>query len=67
MFALSLPNGLNKKMHLNITDKALLNKSLVLNLKSDINALSSSISTYEGEKVESMLGYVNKDFFIHIA
>ena len=54
-------------MHLNITDKALLNKSLVLNLKSDINALSSSISTYEGEKVESMLGYVNKDFFIHIA
>lgn len=65
-FALPLCNGLNEGLHLNIIDEALLDKALVLNPESNTNALSSNASTYRGEEVESMLGYVNKDVIVHV-
>lgn len=47
IFILPLFNGLNKRLRLNITDEALLDKSLVLNLESDIGILSSNTSINE--------------------
>lgn len=51
LFALLLPNGLNKALCLNITNQAFLNQAIVTDLKSNTSALFFSASTYKGEKV----------------
>lgn len=61
LFALPLPTGLNKALRLDITDEALPNQATVTDLESDTSALSSGVSTYSGEEVESILGYLDKD------
>lgn len=65
MFSLSLPNGLNERLHPNITYDALLDKPLVLDPESNTSNLSSSISTYRGEEIESMLGYIDQDIVVY--
>lgn len=65
MFALFLPNGLNEGLYPNITYDALLDKSLVLDPESNTSNLSSSISTYREEEIESMLGYIDQDIVVY--
>ncbi len=60
-FALPLSAGLNKALCLDIIDEALPDQATVTDLNSDASALSFGASTYRGEKVESMLGYVDED------
>ncbi len=60
-FALPLPTRLNKALCLDITNKAFSDQMTVTDLDSDASALSSGASTYRGEEVESMLGYIDED------
>ncbi len=61
LFALTLPAALNEAFCLDITDEALPNQTTVTDLDSDTSALSFSASTYGGEEVESILGFIDKD------
>lgn len=65
MFALSLSDSLNKRLYLNITDKAFPNKPLVSDPESDTSAIASNANTYERKEIESMLGYIDEDIVIH--
>lgn len=60
-FALPLLAGLNKSLCFDIIDKALLDQAIVTDLDFDTSALSSGTSTYGGEEVESILGYIDED------
>lgn len=64
-FAFTHPDGLNKGLHLNITDEALANKPLESDPESDTSTLSSNANIYGEKKVESMLGYVDKNAVVH--
>ncbi len=64
-FALPLPAGLNKALCLDITDEALPDQATVIDLDSDTSTSSSSASTYGGEEMESILGYVDKDATVY--
>lgn len=65
MFALTHPDGLNKRLRFNITDNALADKLLESDPESDTSTLSSGANTYGKKKVESMLGYVDKNAIVH--
>lgn len=65
LFALPLFAELNKAFLLDITDKALLDQAIVIDLDSNTSTLSSGANTYEGEEVESMLGYIDDDAAVH--
>ncbi len=64
LFTLPLPARLNEALCLDITDKTLLDQAIVMDLDSNASTLSSGISTYGGEEVESMLGYVDEDTIV---
>lgn len=66
-FVLPLPDGLNEELYLNITNEALLDELLVSDPESNTSTLSSDTSTYGGEEVELILGYIDKDAVIHAA
>lgn len=60
-FTLPLLAGLNTALCLNITDEALLDQTIVTDLDFNASVLSSNTSSYRGEEVESILGYIDKN------
>lgn len=65
-FALPLLARLNKAVCLDIIDKALPDQATVIDLDSNTIVLSFGASIYGGEKVESMLDYVDKNVTVYI-
>lgn len=61
LFSLLFPARLNKPLWFNTTNDALPNQGTVVDPESATSALSSNASTYEGEEVEVILGYIDKD------
>lgn len=59
LFVFLFPIRLNKWLYHNIINRTFPDKVIIIDLKSDIRALSSSISTYEEEEISLILDYIN--------
>lgn len=66
LFVLSLFSRLNKRHCLNIIDKALLNKIIVIDIEFDTNVLLFSTNIYRKKKIELMLSNINKNVIVYI-
>lgn len=66
-FPLPLPAGLNESLRLGVIEEAIPDEATVTDLDADSGSSLSGASTYGGNKVESMLGYVDEDVVVQSA